>query len=166
VSTQQSPRRASSQTGGVVTINFLSAPRAEQSRAHRMYDVLSCSASALDLTCWAAKGFVRAGLSLEQPRRPLGISTYQEETVWDPLSLVCGSLSVVVPGPKISTWISSADVPGDTNVGIRNIGTALSVFSCSNTSPDASAFLQGGMHACRYLMDLMQGVRTLYVVES
>ena len=56
-------------------------------------------------------------------------------------------------------------VVGDTNVDIRNNGTALSVFSCSNTSPDASAFLQGVMQVCRYLLDLMQGVTTLYVVE-
>jgi len=55
----------------------------------------------------------------------------------------------------------SGDV-GDTNVGVRNNGTALSDFSCSKTSPNASAFLQGRMQLCRLLVP-MQGVGRLHV---
>lgn len=62
-------------------------------------------------------------------------------------------------GQKYHGTGQAATVPaGDTNVDIRNDGTALSVPRCSKASPGASAFLQGDIHLCRHLVDLMQGV--------
>jgi hypothetical protein len=113
---------------------------------------------------------MRAGLLGQPLRRPLGIFQVPGRgelessviVVW--ISLGCGYRAKNILDLDQPTCLVT-----HTNVDIRNNGTALSVFSCSNTSPDASAFLQVRMHACRYfphLMDPMQGVRTLYAVES
>lgn len=124
---------------------------------------LSCSPSALVLISWTSEGFVRAGL-LDRPVVTTAVKYLRLSACTGQRRVAifchgCVDLSQLwLPGQKYlesSGQPMCADVAGDTNVDIRNNETALSGFSCSNTSPDASAFLQGGMHTCRCLMDPM-----------